>query len=201
MAFSSATQAFPSQKQVHPIIYPAASLGAAAALGGTAEFLEVETRLASLTTVPQRTWVSIGLIGVFGAVVHAIGVSGNARRLYGLPHPLSQPVDADFPDETEPSRARIAFLNASRGLGNLLEHLPLVLPTALYAVGEGEGESGRGRTVGLALTAWAFGRLLYTNGYAYGGPANRTRGFMISYVGQSVIMGTIMVGVWRELRK
>eukprot|EP00020_Sapocribrum_chincoteaguense_P006632 CAMPEP_0170753984 /NCGR_PEP_ID=MMETSP0437-20130122/12771_1 /TAXON_ID=0 /ORGANISM="Sexangularia sp." /LENGTH=174 /DNA_ID=CAMNT_0011093113 /DNA_START=26 /DNA_END=546 /DNA_ORIENTATION=- len=174
MSFSSDTQVYNTKAQSSTAVFPSILLGAAGALGG----------IGSCSASPT-TWVAVGLAGIVSAFAHAMTVSGNARKLYGLPHPISTPVESDFPKEKDPAKARIAFLNASRGFYNMLEHLPILLPSALYTA----QVTGAGRTVGTALIVWSIGRVLFTNAYAYRGPAKRVTGFMISILAQSLILG------------
>eukprot|EP00020_Sapocribrum_chincoteaguense_P002686 CAMPEP_0170747230 /NCGR_PEP_ID=MMETSP0437-20130122/9213_1 /TAXON_ID=0 /ORGANISM="Sexangularia sp." /LENGTH=185 /DNA_ID=CAMNT_0011085997 /DNA_START=61 /DNA_END=614 /DNA_ORIENTATION=+ len=185
MSFSSDTQVYNTKAQSSTAVFPSILLGAAGALGGIGSFVGLEGQLAKVCSASPTTWVAVGLAGIVSAFAHAMTVSGNARKLYGLPHPISTPVESDFPKEKDPAKARIAFLNASRGFYNMLEHLPILLPSALYTA----QVTGAGRTVGTALIVWSIGRVLFTNAYAYRGPAKRVTGFMISILAQSLILG------------
>jgi len=179
--FSSETESYTGNPNKNPFIFPCIMLGTAAVLGGALLAVDMEGRLVHLfpNANPSKTaslLTAMGGVSITAAHGHAMMVLGNARRKFQIPHP------------TVAAQSNIPFWNANRGYYNLVEHMPFFLFNVWLA-----REAGAPCIAGASCVVYGIGRLLYTHGYAYGGPMARKRGFMLATAASMSCLGVALI--------
>merc|ERR1712146_106943 len=122
----------------------------------------------------DKITTSVGLFAVTTATMYASSLNGQARRQFQVGHPENVPLEGTKDD-------RIRFLNAGRGLYNLLEQAPGFFLNVWAAREIGESPI----LAGALLSVWSVGRILYAKNYAEKGPSGRLTGFMIAMLASS----------------
>ena len=164
-----------NDKPNNPFKFPMIMLGTAVVLGSIVMVGRLEDRLASLFASPAQ---GVSILQALGGITltiahgHSMAMLGNARRKYEIP----------LPQVAEQSN--VGFWNANRGYYNMVEHLPFFMMNLYMA------KDRAPCFCGLATIFWSLGRILYTHGYAYYGPNQRNRGFMISVMSSMAVLGT-----------
>ena len=107
------------------------------------------------------------------------------RVALGIKHPHTDTDDAD---------KKLSFLNASRGLANLIEHVPF----ALFNVYLCREIGAAPRVAGAALIGYSVSRMAYTATYAKDGPEGRMPSFLASVACSMLALGVPIATVVRQ---
>lgn len=177
--FSSETELLTGDSNKNPFVFPFIMLGTALVLGTALTVVNAENLLVQISATPETaasTLMTLGGVAITMAHGHSMLFVGNSRRKFKVPHPMMAP-----PSNT-------AFWNANRGYYNMTEHFPFFLFNMWLA-----RESGAPCIAGASCVAFGIGRILYTQGYAYGGPGKRGPGFMLATMSSMACLGVALL--------
>merc|ERR1711907_23162 len=176
---------FSAEQQFYPIIV--STVGSA--IAGALVVAGAESKLGSLLGPhADKITTSVGLFAVTTATMYATSLNGQARRQFQVGHPENVPLEGTKDD-------RIRFLNAGRGLYNLLEQAPGFFLNVWAAREIGESPI----LAGALLSVWSVGRILYAKNYAEKGPSGRLTGFMIATLASSAALGLPIVNTVQKV--
>eukprot|EP01108_Squamamoeba_japonica_P007241 TRINITY_DN6046_c0_g1_i2.p1 TRINITY_DN6046_c0_g1~~TRINITY_DN6046_c0_g1_i2.p1 ORF type:complete len:190 (-),score=21.96 TRINITY_DN6046_c0_g1_i2:70-576(-) len=154
-----------------------------------AEKAGLEQRLAP-HFADEKLWLGVLAIGVMFVNQLMTGLVIGARAKYGVGHPIAYPTERDVKSPED----RVMFICAQRSHGNYLEWL---LPNLITAIAAWFLTDAHATTIAASLV-WLAARAAYGVAYSSGDAAKRTGPFVVSFLAQCLVYGTVVLFVARR---